>query len=199
MRTGRRAAPSGGFPERRARLFIVTDARLRRLELGAGHRREPFLHLEALRLVPVGEIGQDLWESVYLIQKGGNYGWSVQEGDHPFRPERKRGPTAILKPIIDHSHTEFRSITGGFIYHGKKHPELRGAYIYGDFDTGRVWMLRYDAKTKKVTEHKELAKSRLRIVAWGQDADGEVYALNFIDGGLYQLAAAPPPAAARRR
>ena len=141
-----------------------------------------------------GEVGQDLWESVYRIEKGGNYGWSVSEGAHPFRPERKKGPTPILKPIIDHNHTEFRSLTGGFIYHGNKNPGLKGAYLYGDFDTGRVWMLRYDAKEQKVTEHKELAKSNLRIVAWAQDGDGEVYALNFIDGGIYQLAPAPPPA-----
>jgi len=139
-----------------------------------------------------GEVGQDLWESVYRIQKGGNYGWSVTEGTHPFRPERKKGPTPILKPILEHHHTEARSITGGFIYHGKKYPELKDAYIYGDFDTGRVWMLRYDAKADRVTEHKELAKTNLRIVAWGQDHDGELYALNFIDGGLYQLTPVPP-------
>ncbi|MCE9561985.1 MAG: PQQ-dependent sugar dehydrogenase [Planctomycetes bacterium] len=138
-----------------------------------------------------GEVGQDLWEMVNLVEKGGNYGWSVKEGDHPFRPERKTGPSPILKPIVEHNHSEFRSVTGGFVYHGKKHPELNGAYIYGDYDTGRVWMLRYDAKAKKVTEHKELAKTRLRIVAWAQDSDGEVYALNFIDGGIYELA---PPA-----
>jgi uncharacterized repeat protein (TIGR03806 family) len=139
-----------------------------------------------------GEVGQDLWESVYLIEKGGNYGWSVSEGSHPFRPERKAGPTPILKPLIEHNHSEFRSLTGGFVYHGKKHPELQGAYIYGDYDTGRVWMLRYDEKAKKVIEHKELAKTRLRIVAWAQDSDGEVYSLNFIDGGIHELALAPP-------
>jgi len=138
-----------------------------------------------------GEIGQDLWESVYLIQKGGNYGWSVNEGSHAFRPERKKGPTPILKPIVEHHHTEARSITGGFVYHGKKHAALKGAYIYGDFDTGRVWMLRYDKKTEKVTEHKELAKTNLRIVAWAQDHDGEVYTLNFIDGSIHQLELAP--------
>lgn len=138
-----------------------------------------------------GEIGQDLWESVYLIQKGGNYGWSVNEGSHPFRPERKKGPTEILKPVVEHHHTEARSITGGFVYRGQKHPDLRGAYVYGDFDTGRVWMLRYDARAKRVTEHKELAKTNLRIVAWAQDHHGEVFALNFIDGGIYQLAPVP--------
>jgi uncharacterized repeat protein (TIGR03806 family) len=137
-----------------------------------------------------GEVGQDLWEMVNLVQKGGNYGWSVQEGDHPFRPERKKGPTPILKPIIEHTHTEFRSLTGGFIYHGKRLPKLEGAYLYGDFDTGRVWMLRYDVSARRVTEHKELAKSTLRIVAWGQDAEGEIYAVNFVDGGIYWLAPA---------
>ena len=129
---------------------------------------------------------------VYSIEKGGNYGWSVQEGDHPFRPERKKGPTPILKPIIEHTHTEFRSLTGGFVYHGKRLPELKGAYIYGDYDTGRVWMLRYDANAKRVTEHKELAKSTLRIVAWGQDADGEVYALELRRRRHLPPRAAPP-------
>jgi uncharacterized repeat protein (TIGR03806 family) len=142
-----------------------------------------------------GEVGQDLWESIYRIEKGGNYGWSVNEGSHPFRPERKKGPTPILKPILEHNHSEFRSLTGGYVYHGNKLPELRGAYIYGDYDTGRVWLLRYDEKDKKVTESRELTKSKLRIVAWGQDTDGEVYALDFIAGGIYQLTPAPPPPA----
>jgi uncharacterized repeat protein (TIGR03806 family) len=134
-----------------------------------------------------GEVGQDLWESVYLIEKGGNYGWSIMEGSHPFRPDRKKGPTPILKPIVEHDHAEFRSLIGGYIYHGMKRPELHGAYIYGDYDTGCVWMLRYDKKTKTVTQHRELAKSRLRIVAWSQDSDGEVYALDFVSGGIFQL------------
>ena len=45
---------------------------------------------------------------------------------------------------------------------------------------------------KKVTEHHELAHSRIRIVAWGQDHDGEVYALDFIGSGIYRLVPTPP-------
>ena len=138
-----------------------------------------------------GEVGQDLWEMVYRIEKGGNYGWSVMEGSHPFRPKRKKGPTPILKPVAEHPHTDFRSLTGGHVYHGKRLPRLDGAYVYGDFDTGRVWMLRYDGK--KVTEHRELTDTALRIVAWGQDRAGEVYAVDFTGGAIYRLAPNPPP------
>jgi uncharacterized repeat protein (TIGR03806 family) len=141
-----------------------------------------------------GEVGQDLWEMVYRIEKGGNYGWSVQEGDHPFRPLRKKGPTPILKPIIEHNHHEFRSITGGYVYHGKRLKELQGAYIYGDYDTGRIWMFRFDRDTKRVTDHRELVDTQHRLVSWGQDLDGELYIVDHQSGGLHRLIPAPPPA-----
>ncbi len=133
-----------------------------------------------------GEIGQDLWESIHIIRKGGNYGWSVLEGTHDFRPERKRGPTPILKPILEHSHTDFRSITGGFVYHGKRLPDLHLHYIYGDFDTGRLWSFKPGYAVKKdkdgreeelvsVFDHREIARTTYRIVGFGEDAAGEVY------------------------
>jgi uncharacterized repeat protein (TIGR03806 family) len=140
-----------------------------------------------------GEVGQDLWESVLRIEKGGNYGWSVREATHPFRPQRKLGPSPILPPVVEHPHSEFRSITGGYVYRGKRLPELRGAYLYGDYDTGRVWSLRYDGK--QVTEQRELADTQLRIVAFGESGDGEVYALDYIDGTLHELAPAAAPVA----
>ena len=143
----------------------------------------------------VGEVGQDLWEMIWLDKKGGNYGWSVQEGSHPFRPMREKGPDPIETPIVEHDHNDFRSITGGFVYHGKQRPELQGAYIYGDYDTGRVWMLRYDAKAKKVTEHRELVDTQLRIVAWAQDLDGEIYAIDHQGGGFHKIVPATPQAA----
>jgi uncharacterized repeat protein (TIGR03806 family) len=138
-----------------------------------------------------GEVGQDLWDMILRIEKGGNYGWSIVEGTHPFRPARKRGPTPILPPAVEHPHSEFRSITGGYVYSSQRLPELKGAYIYGDYDTGRVWQFRWDGK--KATDNQELARSRIRIVAWGQDHQGDVYALDFIGSGIYRLVKAPPP------
>jgi uncharacterized repeat protein (TIGR03806 family) len=157
-----------------------------------------------------GEVGQDLWEMIYKIQKGGNYGWSVQEGTHPFRPERKKGPTPILKPVVEHGHEAFRSITGGFVYRGKRLKELEGAYIYGDFDTGRVWVYHELTNPKQppakgttfdldVTVSGELARTTYRIVSWGEDADGEIYFCDFTGGGIHQLVKAPPQAATQAK
>ena len=133
-----------------------------------------------------GNIGQDLWEQVLLIERGGNYGWSITEGSHPFRPERERGPTPILLPIVEHDHTEFRSVTGGYVYHGTRLPELNGAYIYGDYDTGKVWALRYDGK--QVAEHRELVDSSVRVIGFAEDHEGELYFADHITGRIHQLA-----------
>lgn len=132
-----------------------------------------------------GEVGQDLWEMIYLIQRGGNYGWSVQEGSHPFRPERRLGPTAILKPIVEHGHSDFRSITGGFVYRGKRLPEISGTYIYGDYDTGRIWGFRYDEG--QVNNHRELVDTSFRIIDFGQSHQGELYVTDFIGGQIHRL------------
>jgi uncharacterized repeat protein (TIGR03806 family) len=134
-------------------------------------------------------VGQDLWETVLLIQRGGNYGWSVTEGSHPFRPERQRGPTPILPPVVEHHHSEARSLTGGYVYRGSRLHELQGDYIYGDYDIGKVWSLRYDGK--KVTEHKVLVDSSLRIVGFAETNDGELYLLDHVRGTIHQLAENP--------
>ena len=76
------------------------------------------------------------------MKRGGNYGWSVMEGPQPVHVEARRGPTPILPPIKVHPHSEAASITGGYVYHGTRLPELAGAYIYGDYQTGIIWGLR---------------------------------------------------------
>ncbi|HYV37418.1 MAG TPA: PQQ-dependent sugar dehydrogenase, partial [Gemmataceae bacterium] len=120
----------------------------------------------------VGQNGQDLWEQAYLVKKGENYGWSVMEGSHLFYPNRKVGPTPIVKPTIEHHHSEARSLTGGIVYYGEKLPELQGAYIYGDYSTGKIWAMKHDGD--KPLWHKELADARLQITHIATDAKGEI-------------------------
>lgn len=136
----------------------------------------------------VGNNGQDLWEQAYLLQKGANYGWSVYEGSHPFYPNRKLGPHPVVKPTAEHPHSEARSLTGGVVYHGKKLPELRGAYIYGDHSTGKIWGIKHDGE--KVTWHQEIADTPFNITAFAIDADGELLIADHRgqkQGGFYTL------------
>ncbi len=125
----------------------------------------------------VGDVGWQLWEMIYRVERGGNYGWSVMEGPQSVLPELPRGPTPILPPTVSHPHSEAASITGGFVYHGRRLPELQGAYIYGDFQSGKIWGLRHDGK--QVTWQKELANSPLQLVAFGEDRTGELYLLDY--------------------
>ena len=136
----------------------------------------------------VGQNGQDLWEQAYVVHKGDNAGWSVNEGSHPFQPDRQRGPDPIVMPAVEHHHSEFRSLTGGVVYYGKKYPALDGAYIYGDYSTGAIWAARHDG-TKTLSDV-PLADSRLQIVGFGIDPDGELLIVDHA-GGLYTLEPTP--------
>ncbi|MBI3855357.1 MAG: PQQ-dependent sugar dehydrogenase [Planctomycetes bacterium] len=137
----------------------------------------------------VGDIGQDLWEMVELVQKGDNYGWSVMEGGHPFHSLRKVGPTPIKTAAIVHPHSEARSITGGIVYTGPKYKELQGAYLYGDYGTGKIWMAR--AVNGKITANREIADTPYQMLGFAQDAAGEIYIVDYA-GAIYQLEPTPP-------
>lgn len=138
----------------------------------------------ATKALWVGDVGWELWEMVYRVQRGGNYGWSLVEGPQPVYDERTRGPTPILPPTVEHSHIEARSITGGYVYHGKRLKELAGAYIYGDYVTGKIWGIRHDGQ--QLTWQKELVDTPLQIICFGVDHSGELYIVGY-DGTIHRL------------
>jgi glucose/arabinose dehydrogenase len=140
----------------------------------------------------VGNNGQDLWETAHLVRKGDNYGWSTTEGSHPFYPNRKPGPTPIVLPTIEHHHSEFRSLTGGLVYHGATLPDLKGAYLYGDYSTGRIWGMKHDGT--KPQWHRELAAPRMQISGFGTNSKGELLIGNHHpagEGGFFTLEPTP--------
>ncbi|HTU89426.1 MAG TPA: PQQ-dependent sugar dehydrogenase [Gemmataceae bacterium] len=131
-----------------------------------------------------GDVGWELWEMVHRVEKGGNYGWSAAEGPQPIKPE-KVGPTPIRPALIELPHTIACSVTGGFVYHGKKFPELRGAYIFGDWETRRLWAARFEGDRTK--EMPEIARPAVRIVSFGEDKDGELYFLDYDNGTIHTI------------
>jgi uncharacterized repeat protein (TIGR03806 family) len=140
----------------------------------------------------VGNNGQDLWEQAYRIERGANYGWSVMEGSHVFYADRKLGPTPPSPPTVEHPHSVARSLTGGVVYRGERLPALHGAYIYGDYSTGKIWGVLHDGK--RIVWHKELADTTLAITGFGVDRDGEILICDHRgagEGGLYRLEPTP--------
>lgn len=141
-----------------------------------------------------GDVGQNLYEMVHIIKNGGNYGWSIKEAFHPFMPQRriKADPASpISPPIVEYPHKptaerpdDGKSITGGYVYRGKALNDLVGVYVYGDYDTGRIWGVREkDGKAVASAEliDRKVEKKKLAIAAFGEDPQGELYILAFGD------------------
>lgn len=135
----------------------------------------------------VGDVGWDVWELVYRVERGGNYGWSIMEGSQPIKPDGQRGPTPILPPIAQHSHVEARSVTGGYVYHGKRLPALASQYVYADWITGKMWSL---STTAARPAPRELANTSVQIICFGVDHAEELYVVGY-DGIIYRLAPNP--------
>jgi glucose/arabinose dehydrogenase len=130
-----------------------------------------------------GDVGQNAKEEIDLIMPGGNYGWNPREGFSPYKGGEMT--PAMSDPVVDHPRNEAASITGGYVYHGNAIPQLKGAYIYGDFVTGTLWRLRYDGE--KVTEHEPFGKVP-QIASFGLDTHGELYICS-LNGEIYKLVA----------
>ncbi|MBO0696857.1 MAG: PQQ-dependent sugar dehydrogenase [Zavarzinella sp.] len=144
----------------------------------------------------LGDVGWELWEMVYRVKKGGNYGWSIKEGPQPIKPEGKIGPTPILPPLVAFPHSEAASITGGYVYRGKRHKDLVGAYICGDWMTRKYWAIRADGD--KPASVLEIAQASPKVVSFAEDNAGELYILDYNEpGGIYVLE--PNPDAAKPR
>jgi glucose/arabinose dehydrogenase len=135
-----------------------------------------------------GDVGQNDWEEINLVTRGGNYGWSIREGAHPFRKGTAAVP--LIDPVVEYPQRRGRelvgrSVTGGHVYRGQAAPGLVGAYIYGDYVTGRIWALRYDGG--RVLAHREIFSPppRVYISSFGEDTAGELYVCGFdrLDGG----------------
>ncbi len=105
-------------------------------------------------------------------------------------------PGGLIDPIsgalgtLEYDHNDGISITGGFVYRGTAFPELYGKYIFGDLALktspvradGRIFYA--DLQTGQIKAFplfqyggSAILPNGLTVHGFGQDADGEIYAL----------------------
>jgi glucose/arabinose dehydrogenase len=133
----------------------------------------------------VADVGQNSIESIYIAEKGFNYGWNIVEGSNCFQPSTNCDKTGLEMPIYEYNHNQGdRSVTGGFVYRGEMLPEIDGLYIYGDFISGRVWAL--DISDIDNPVNTELVNANFNIASFGVDENNEIYIAAF-DGKIYRL------------
>ena len=141
----------------------------------------------------VGDVGQNAWEEIDIVQKGGNYGWNIKEGSHCYATANCQSAAAAAKaidPVAEYSHSEGCSVTGGYVYRGRLIPALQGRYIFGDYCSGRLWILTPKA-TGSGYDRSLLVDSSLSIASFAEDHQGEVYVVD-LAGAVYKIVPANP-------
>ncbi|TQV67974.1 hypothetical protein FKG94_24375 [Exilibacterium tricleocarpae] len=137
----------------------------------------------------LGDVGQRNWEEVDLIVAGGNYGWDFFEGNHDFE-DVDNAPADVIWPVVEYSHDEGFSITGGAVYRGSRLPDWRGWYFYGDFVSRKLWALNTETLEGDV-ENVEVMDTGVSISAFGTDTAGELYLVDYGGntggGGIWRL------------
>jgi glucose/arabinose dehydrogenase len=144
-----------------------------------------------------GDIGQNKFEELDVITRGANYGWRIREAMHPFKDQTT--DAKLIDPIVEYPRDKGWSITGGYVYRGKKFPVLDGIYFYGDYVSGRFWGLRYENdrgvanEELKITVNGQPTLNRVQPSSFGEDLDGELYVCDHSHGIVYQIIAEPGP------
>jgi glucose/arabinose dehydrogenase len=139
------------------------------------------------------DVGQNLYEEIDILVAGGNYGWSIREGLHPFSDNGTGPRKDLIEPIWEYHHAVGLSLTGGLVYRGKQLPELDGAYLYADYVTAKIWALWYDEAKGRVVANRPIRDKRVPVLSFGEDEAGEVYFMthSLTGKGIYRFVRTP--------
>jgi glucose/arabinose dehydrogenase len=138
----------------------------------------------------IGDVGQGEWEEIDYLRRGAglaNFGWNHYEGRHVYEPS-----TTVLTngtyhaPVAEYSHsTGGCSVTGGYVYRGKKVPAAAGRYFYGDYCSGVIWSLRIAGG--RATGLRREPFSLKGLSSFGEDSTGELFLMSVTSGDVYRL------------
>lgn len=136
----------------------------------------------------IADVGQNKWEEINFQSsndKGGrNYGWRYMEGFHTYNVDKNTDLTKLTMPVAEYGHEDGCSVTGGYVYRGKKHKSIKGTYFFGDFCSGTIWGLR---KKNGQWQYAKFLNTGTFISSFGIGQEKEIYLLDFLSGKIYQI------------
>lgn len=135
----------------------------------------------------IADVGQNQWEEISAVparSAGLNYGWNIAEGNHCYASP-SCDLIGLVRPVLEYSHDQGCSVTGGFVYRGMRMPALTGTYFYSDYCSG--WLRSFRLANGAATELREWAVGEIgNVTSFGEDAAGELYILSS-NGRVYRL------------
>ncbi|HEV8353525.1 MAG TPA: PQQ-dependent sugar dehydrogenase [bacterium] len=134
----------------------------------------------------VGDVGQNAWEEVDIVEPGRNYGWRIMEGRHCYNPPSGCSTSGLRLPTAEYGHDVGCSVTGGYVYRGTTMSELRGRYLFGDYCTGLIWILSGGGPWTMSL----LVDTTAQVSSFGEDPAGELYVVDY-GGRIYKIVPSP--------
>jgi glucose/arabinose dehydrogenase len=151
----------------------------------------------------IGDVGQGRYEEIDRSNplptaragRGANYGWRVLEGRACYSPSTGCSTSGMHPPLVVYAHAvsgaDNCSVTGGFVYRGAAYPILVGGYLFGDFCSGRMWLVSAGAYTPATPTlvRDATASPNLSISSFGESDTGELYVTDLSGGAVYRITA----------
>ncbi|MEX1021043.1 MAG: PQQ-dependent sugar dehydrogenase [Litorilinea sp.] len=145
----------------------------------------------------IADVGQNAIEAVHFTPAGHaggiNYGWPILEGSRCYADPNNCDPTGLDLPVLEYAHGQGDcSITGGYLYRGAQFADLQGAYVFGDYCSGNVWVGvpaeegSVEGSAESWTSYHALAAD-IQLSSFGEDEAGELYATGLSNGTVYQV------------
>ena len=167
--------------------FVTGDSKERRPEIFAYGLRQPwrFSFDPANGDLWVGDVGQNRFEEVCIVRSGENHGWNIQEGFSLFSTQYRTETAKYIPPVVAFLRKHGVSVTGGYVMRTDPQSSFHGVYICADYQSKKVWgITQRDRKLKVI---RQIGTSPDRIVSFGRDAAGELYAVGYTKGVVYRV------------
>lgn len=135
----------------------------------------------------IADVGQNGWEEIDTLPPGtggANLGWALYEGNHRYKASsiKREG---YWWPVDEYSRSEGISVTGGYVYRGRRYPDMQGLYVFADFGSGRIWTL--EGRSDGSFDRREVEDTDWSISTFGIDGDGELWAADWSEGVLHRI------------